>query len=96
MLADARREFNREVVYYEAERQGLGKRFRRAAEAAFFKIGEAPDHGKPGAHGTRRILLRGFPFAVIYLEYDTVVMVFAIAHLSRSPAYWAEASRRSL
>ena len=89
LLADARREFLREITYYEAERQGLGKRFRRAAEATFIKAGTSPEHGKPGVGGTRRMLVKGFPFAVVYLESAHEVMIYAVAHLSRNPDYWA-------
>ena len=93
LLADARREFNKEIVYYEKEREGLGKRFRRAAEAAFLKAGEAPEHGKPGVGGTRRMLIKGFPFSVVYLESENEVMVYAVAHFSRSPDYWTRRLR---
>ncbi len=68
ILADARREFYKEIAYYEKERQGLGKRFRRAAEATFLNAGANPEHGKPGVGGTRRLLVKGFPFSVVYLE----------------------------
>ena len=88
LIADARREFYEEITYYEKQRLGLGKRFRRAAEAAFLEAGENPEHGKPGVGGTRRLLVRGFPFSVVYLESEHEVMVYAVAHLSRSPEYW--------
>ena len=87
-IADARREFYREITYYEKERPGLGKRFRRVAEDTFLKAGENPEHGRPGVGGTRRLLVKGFPFAIIYLETEYEVMVYAVAHLSRSPGYW--------
>ena len=90
LIADARREFYKEIAYYEKERKGLGQRFRRAAEAAFFRASENPLHGKPGIGGTRRLLVEGFPFSVIYLDLEREVMVFAVAHLSRSPNYWGE------
>ena len=88
LLADARREFNDQVAYYERQRAGLGKRFRLAAEAVFMQAGETPAHGKRGVGGTRRMLVRGFPFAVVYLERPDLVLVYAIAHLARSPSYW--------
>ena len=90
ILADARREFNQEITYYEHERAGLGKRFRKAAEAAFLQVGASPEHGKPGVGGTRRTLVKGFPFSVVYLESEHEVMVYAVAHLSRNPGYWIE------
>lgn len=90
LVADARREFFREISYYENERKGLGARFRRTAEAAFIRAGENPEHGKPGIAGTRRLLMQGFPFAIVYLESEDEVTIYAVAHLSRSPHYWDE------
>ena len=87
LVADARREFFKEVAYYEQERKGLGSRFRKAAESAFIRAGEQPASGKPGISGTRRLLVKGFPFAVVYLTSESDVMVYAVAHLSRNPDY---------
>ena len=59
-----------------------------AAATAFRKAGELPLSGKPGVAGTRRILVKGFPFAVIYIQFDTEIVVYAVGHLSRAPEYW--------
>ena len=93
LIADARREFFSAVIYYEKARKGLGKRFRRAAEAAFLRAGERPLSGTPGVAGTRRLRLKGFPFAVIYLPSEDEIMVYAVAHFSREPEYWIERLR---
>ena len=88
LTAAARSEFLKEVSYYEGIQKGLGKRFRKAATAAFQRSSEFPLHGKPGVADTRRILLEGFPFAVIYIPGDTDIVVHAVARLSREPEYW--------
>ena len=88
LIADARREFLKEVVYYENIRVGLGRRFRIAATAAFKKAVESPLSGKPGVAETRRILVAGFPFAVVYIASESEVVVYAVGHLSRKPEYW--------
>ncbi len=88
LITDARDEFLREVAYYEDIRQGLGRRFRTAATAAFKRAGESPLSGKPGVAETRRVLVKGFPFAVVYMAFETEVVVYAVAHLSRQPGYW--------
>lgn len=90
LVADARREFFQQIAYYEQQRTGLGKRFRRAAEAAFLRAGSTPLHGKPGAIGTHRLLIEGFPLAIVYVDSDSEVMVYAVTHLSRRPDYWTE------
>ncbi|OLP07150.1 hypothetical protein BLL52_1546 [Rhodoferax antarcticus ANT.BR] len=34
------------------------------------------------------MLVKGFPFAVVYMAFETEVVVYAVAHLSRRPGYW--------
>jgi hypothetical protein len=41
------------------------------------------------ASSTRRFLLWRFPFAIIYSEQKSVVTIWAVAHGSRLPEYWA-------
>lgn len=45
--------------------------------------------GGPAADGlTRRVLVPGFPYQVLYrMRLDEIVIV-AVAHLKRRPAYW--------
>jgi toxin ParE1/3/4 len=57
----------------------------RAAET----IREAPERWPPGKNDTRRFLLWRFPFAIIYSERESVVTIWAVAHGSRRPEYWA-------
>ena len=89
LVALARSEFLQEVAYYEDIRKGLGKRFRTVVEAALLRTAESPLSGKPGVAGTLRILVKDFPFAIVYIPFEMEVVVFAIAHLSRRPGYWA-------
>lgn len=44
--------------------------------------------------GTRRYRLRGFPFALVYLDRPDTVIIIAVAHERRRPGYWR--SRRSV
>ena len=88
LVADARQEFLHEIAYYENIRKGLGRKFRLAATVAFKRLAALPYSGKPGVAETRRVLLKGFPFAVVYIPFQTEVVVYAVAHLSRDPGYW--------
>jgi plasmid stabilization system protein ParE len=38
--------------------------------------------------GTRRFVLRRFPFSIIYLDGPSVVTIVAVAHGKRKPGYW--------
>ena len=52
-------------------------------------IRETPERWPMGKNDTRRFLLWRFPFAIVYSEQESVVMVWAVAHGSRRPDYWA-------
>ena len=43
-----------------------------------------------GSREIRRLLLRRFPYMVIYEVFPDEVMVLAVAHVSRRPHYWIE------
>lgn len=90
LLADVRRELLHETAYYEQAREGTGRRFRQAAEAAFVRALAFPMSGTPAPSGTRRTAVQGFPFSVVYREVDDGILVYAIAHERRRPAYWEE------
>jgi toxin ParE1/3/4 len=51
---------------------------------------EHPGLGSPTVHGKRRVLMRRFPFALIYAVVDDEVRILAVAHASRRPGYWSE------
>ncbi|MBK8977219.1 MAG: type II toxin-antitoxin system RelE/ParE family toxin [Planctomycetes bacterium] len=53
-------------------------------------VGEAPLRWPPGPSGTRRALLRRFPFGLVYRVGVEEVQVIAVAHLRRRPGYWRE------
>jgi plasmid stabilization system protein ParE len=85
----ARREFLAEVVYYNQEQAGLGARFAAAVEEAAARALAFPFAGSPAAAATRRVFLLGFPFSVVYREVAAGIVIFALAHQSRRPDYWA-------
>jgi len=47
----------------------------------------APEAWPPYDHGTRRFLLRRFPYYLVYRIEPTRVVVLAIAHAHRRPGY---------
>jgi len=57
----------------------------RAAET----IRESPDRWPLGKNNTRRFLLWRFPFSIIYSEQESAITIWAVAHGSRRPEYWA-------
>ena len=56
-----------------------------AAEAAIARLPEAWPRFD---HGTRRYLLRRYPFSIVYRVESHRVLVVAVAHGHRQPGYW--------
>jgi hypothetical protein len=51
---------------------------------------EHPDRHPVYIEGTRRLLLRRFPFGLVYEVYEGKALILAIAHHRRRPGYWTE------
>ena len=84
----ARREFDRAMDHYEAERRGLGHRFKSVVEAQVRRIERNVMTGFPSEFNTRTALLRRFPYRVVYREFSGRLVILAIAHFAREPEYW--------
>jgi plasmid stabilization system protein ParE len=89
-LSAAREEFLAAAAYYEAASPGLGAEFIDDVESAVNRLATFPDHGSLYVAGTRRLVLRRFPFDVVYLNSQNQVVIVAIAHQRRSPYYWRD------
>ena len=87
-IAPARREFLAEVHFYNRQNPRLAARFVAAVEEATARAATFPLAGSPFSKNTRRVLLKGFPFAVVYRPTDEEIVVFALANHSRLPGYW--------
>lgn len=62
--------------------------FLRELDAAIERIVDAPELHPGYLHGTRRYLLRRFPYLLVYSHNASVVKVVAVAHGRRRPGYW--------
>lgn len=89
-LPAAEAEFLGAIEHYEGEFPGLGADFILAVEAASRRIVSFPQHGRPYLGGTRRVLLRRFPFSLVYLNEPGELLVLAVAHHRRRPGYWID------
>ena len=57
------------------------------AESAIHML---PHAWPPYDHGTRRYLLRRYPFGVVYRVERTRILIVAVAHGHRRPGYWRD------
>ena len=94
-LAEADAEVLDAALWYEDERPGLGDDFLAERERAVERIEENP-RGLPrldyydGPREIRRVLMRRFPYAVIFQVGSGELLVVAVAHLKRRPLYWLD------
>ena len=76
------------ALFYEAAAGGLGDDFLDDVQHAIDSVREHPDLGAPVDYGFRRVLVRRFPFSIIYATEPTQIVVVAVAHQRRAPEYW--------
>jgi plasmid stabilization system protein ParE len=62
----------------------------KSLDRAVAEIAEHPARWPAYLHGTRRRLLRGFPYSLVYLVRDERVVVIACQHGRRRPGYWRD------
>ena len=80
------------VSWYQQRNPQAGIAFREAFGQAIGRIESYPDSWPAYMYGTRRLLMRLFPFHVIYRVRRNSVEIIAVAHERRRPGYWASRS----
>jgi hypothetical protein len=86
--AEAETELSESVAFYERRRSGLGLEFERAARTAVQGIQVNPQRYPLQKDGTRRLVMKRFPFVIHYLDLPDTIWVLAFAHAKRKPGYW--------
>jgi toxin ParE1/3/4 len=64
--------------------------FEGELDAAESAIRHLPNAWPAYDHGTRQYLLRRYPFAIVYRVEPTRILIVAVAHGHRRPAYWRD------
>ena len=87
----AEAEFYSIVTYYRQFDPALSSDFIQEFDQAVQRLLDFPQAGSPYLHGTKRIILRRFPYSIVYKIYtDNVIVAFAVMHMKRKPDYWKE------
>lgn len=86
--SEAEVELAESAVFYESRVAGLGKSFAAEVERTITLIRSHPDMGSPLGAKVRRLLVRQFPYEVVYRHDNAQVFILAIAHQHRRPGYW--------
>jgi|SRR5277367_5617491 toxin ParE1/3/4 len=86
---EAAAEYDAAFEWYLERSPDAALKFDAEVERAFTEVVQSPRRWAVGSHGTRRFLLRQFPFILIYRERPVgKIEVLAVAHTSRKPGYW--------
>src|SRR5271154_5497736 len=87
---EAAAEYDAAFEWYLERSPDAALKFDAEVERAFTEVVQSPRRWAVGSHGTRRFLLRQFPFILIYREQASAIQIMAVAHTSRRPGYWKE------
>jgi len=81
-------------AWYEARSPAAAEAFVVEVDRAIERILDDPDRPPVYMLGTRAVLLRRFPYLVVFRRTETGVQVIAIAHGRRRPGYWRSRARQ--
>ena len=88
LTAHALTDMERIWSYYEKQRRGLGGDFLDELAAAIRLIRDFPLGQPEFWKGTRRVLLKRFPYGMAYRVEGIDIQVIVIAHTSRASRVW--------
>ncbi len=86
----ASREKDDAFNWYDERSRQTAEAFAAALENARTSIQASPESWAEYLHGTRRYLLRRFPYVIVYRVSDRRIEILAVAHGRREPGYWAD------
>lgn len=89
-VSSAEEEFADAGAFYESERLGLGDEFFETIRAAVNLLEEIPETGSPIDSSFRSVVIRRFPYRIVYKIADSEIIIIAVAHQSRHPEYWRD------
>lgn len=76
------------VSWYRENRPGLDAKFLRDFEATLAAIERNPLQYQIVDRQMRRAMLRGFPYAVMYVASEQDILIVGCRHVRRNPAEW--------
>jgi plasmid stabilization system protein ParE len=78
------------VSWYLEQNEAAAAKFASELDRAIDLVIASPRRWPAGERGTRKFVLRRFPYAVIYREQESAIQILAIAHGHRRPEYWTD------
>ncbi|MCU0727227.1 MAG: type II toxin-antitoxin system RelE/ParE family toxin [Planctomycetes bacterium] len=75
-------------LWYGERNEDAAVAFMTELDRAVGAVRAEPSAWPPCLAGTRRHVLRRFPYSLIYRKTGSTIVVVAVAHASRRPGYW--------
>jgi hypothetical protein len=89
-ITPASLELDEAVTYYEHQLPGLGYRFFKETSASIERILFMPEAWPKVGGRTRRCMLKGFPYALLFVQEQKKILIIAVAHLHRHPKHYRD------
>ena len=78
--------------WYELKQPGLGISLLNLIDETVERVRSGRLHGSPVPRVTvsaaRRVLLKGFPYSIVFYDREEELVIIVFAHTSRRPGYW--------
>jgi plasmid stabilization system protein ParE len=87
---ESRPESRDAIDWYWNRSRSAALDFADELRAALAHLRNTPQTCPPYLHGTRRVILKRYPFSVVFRERLYDIQVIAVAHAKRRPGYWAK------
>ncbi len=85
---DAEAELTAAGEFYETQAAGLGLDFVAEVRHAARMVAAHPEIGHRFSRRLRRLLVRRFPYGLLYRVEPDAIFIMAVMHLRRRPDYW--------
>ena len=85
---EASEEYAAALEWYARCGEHLGQSFEQEIERAVQFVAASPERWARYGSYHRRILVRRFPYILVYLLKGTRIWIVAVAHGRRKPGYW--------
>ena len=86
---EARFDLREGKAFYRSRSPLAAAAFLHEIDTAISRIRESPHRYPEGEYGTRELILPWrFPFTVVYRTSEGLIVIVAVAHQSKEPAYW--------
>ena len=86
----AKREFLDAKSFYDLEQPGLGVKYKSEIEEGLLRIKRFPEAWHIEHAEIHRYLTHRFPYKILYVIENDVIVVLAFAHQHRAPDYWID------